>query len=66
MKIVPDNSHCFKHACTHRMDEPCPHCENERLIKQMVRDHVHSQWPHANPVTHPQLMKELVEALKES
>ena len=65
MKAVPDNSHCFKHANTHRMDQPCYHCENERLIKQMVREHVRTQWPHANRVTHPQLMKELDEILKE-
>lgn len=35
MKIVPDNVHCFKHACSHRMDELCPYCEQERLEKEL-------------------------------
>lgn len=29
MRVVPDNTHCMRHACSHPMDRECPHCALE-------------------------------------
>ena len=26
MRVVPDNTHCLKHALSYPMDEQCPYC----------------------------------------
>jgi len=61
MRVVPDNAHCMKHACSYPLDKECPYCANARLVREIVRDHVDSQWPHRNRVTMPELMRALEE-----
>ena len=55
MRVVPDNAHCLEHACSYPLDRECPHCQVERLTKQLIRE----AYPHICPVCTPELYKEL-------
>lgn len=53
--------HCFKHACSYTKDEVCAGCLRDKLAAQIALEHVQRRYPHANRVTHPQLMHEIDE-----
>ncbi len=57
MKAQAELTHCFKHARTHSADRPCTDC----LVEKIVRGYIAEQHPHANRVTHPELMREMEE-----
>ena len=39
MRLVPDNTHCLRHAHSYPMDEKCPHCELEKVRKKSVGEY---------------------------
>jgi hypothetical protein len=51
-----DNTHCFRHACTHKRDLECPYCERERFARDLFMEN----WPGiGHRVKHPDLWREL-------
>jgi hypothetical protein len=50
-----DNTHCFKHACTHKRDVKCPYCEMAQLTVKLWRE----SHPDSNRVKHPDAWREM-------
>lgn len=53
MRVVPDNAHCMKHACSHPLDTECPQCKVDGIVRGLMRE----AYPHICPVRLPELWK---------